>query len=151
MDEDNHGLHRSERDHFLAGVCGGLAETWRIDPTVVRLVWVLFTLVFWVAGIFLYLVAWFVLPVGSIYGETAAGRSSEQRTRQRRLGQLVGWLLIGTGVFFLADQLSSGLLRRFFEEFRRYLWPIILITVGGFLLISRGPREGSEEDGSESA
>jgi len=30
-------LHRSETDKILGGVCGGIAETYDIDPTLVRL------------------------------------------------------------------------------------------------------------------
>ena len=32
-------LHRSKTNQMLAGVCGGIAEYFNIDPTVVRLIW----------------------------------------------------------------------------------------------------------------
>jgi phage shock protein C len=38
-------LYRSGNDRMLAGVCGGLAEYFNIDPTVVRLLFVLLALV----------------------------------------------------------------------------------------------------------
>ena len=38
-------LYRSSNDRMLAGVCGGLAEYFNIDPTVVRLLFVLLALV----------------------------------------------------------------------------------------------------------
>jgi phage shock protein C len=38
-------LYRSSHDRMLAGVCGGLAEYFNIDPTVVRLLFVLLALV----------------------------------------------------------------------------------------------------------
>jgi len=38
-------LYRSSHDRMLAGVCGGLAEYLNIDPTVVRLLFVLLALV----------------------------------------------------------------------------------------------------------
>jgi phage shock protein C len=38
-------LYRSRNDRMLAGVCGGLAEYFNIDPTVVRLLFVLLALV----------------------------------------------------------------------------------------------------------
>lgn len=39
----NKRLYRSAHDRMLAGVCGGIAEYFQIDPTLVRLGWVAFT------------------------------------------------------------------------------------------------------------
>ncbi len=141
------GLHRSERDRFVAGVCGGLAETWGIDATLVRLAWVFFTLVFFfVLGVILYLAAWFVLPVQS-QPESVEGREQARVFGGRRFGQVIGWLLIGIGLFYLVERLSGGLVQRFLSEFRHYLWPILLIVLGGAVLLYRGPRrEPPEED-----
>ena len=59
MTDANQSLHRSEHDRMIAGVCGGLAESLRVDPTLVRLAWVLLTLVSWLwfLGIGAYLIA----------------------------------------------------------------------------------------------
>ena len=54
-------LCRSAVDKKLGGVCGGLAEYLEIDPTIVRLAWVLFTL-FVGAGILAYIIALLVMP-----------------------------------------------------------------------------------------
>jgi len=45
----------------LLGVCGGIAETYDIDPTVVRLVTVLLGLITAGAAVLIYIIAWFVL------------------------------------------------------------------------------------------
>ena len=37
-------LYRSKNNKTLCGVCGGIAEYFQIDPTVVRLIWVFLTL-----------------------------------------------------------------------------------------------------------
>jgi phage shock protein C len=55
-------LHRSRTEKMIAGVCGGLAEYLDLDPTIVRVVWVLITLLAG-AGILLYLVMWIVVPL----------------------------------------------------------------------------------------
>lgn len=57
-------LHRSVRDCKLGGVCGGLAEYWGVDSTIVRLVWVLLVIfpVPLVPAILGYFVAWLVIP-----------------------------------------------------------------------------------------
>lgn len=57
-------LQRSVTDSKIAGVCGGLAEYWDVDPTVVRLVTVVLVLfpVPFVPVFFGYIVAWIVVP-----------------------------------------------------------------------------------------
>src|ERR1700738_4619399 len=55
-------LMRSSTDKKIAGVCGGLAEYFDIDSTVIRLIWVL-AFFFGGAGGWIYLILWIVLPV----------------------------------------------------------------------------------------
>ena len=40
----NRRLHRSSKDKMICGVCGGLGEYLDVDPTLIRLIWVLFGL-----------------------------------------------------------------------------------------------------------
>jgi phage shock protein PspC (stress-responsive transcriptional regulator) len=54
-------LYRSGNERVLGGVCGGIAEYFNIDPTIVRLLWILFIFAFG-AGILLYLIAWLIMP-----------------------------------------------------------------------------------------
>lgn len=57
-------LYRSEHNKRIAGVCGGIAEYLNIDPTVIRLAWVL--LVFCAGGgILAYIIAALVMPTES--------------------------------------------------------------------------------------
>jgi len=53
-------LYKSSKDRMICGVCGGVAEYINIDPTVVRLLWVIFG-VFGV-GILVYIVAAIIMP-----------------------------------------------------------------------------------------
>jgi phage shock protein PspC (stress-responsive transcriptional regulator) len=57
-------LTRSTIDCKIAGVCGGLAEYFNLDATVVRVVWAILAVVPGgiVLGIVGYLVAWFIMP-----------------------------------------------------------------------------------------
>ncbi len=55
-------LYRSNKDKILAGVCGGLGEYFKVDPVIVRLLWVVFSLVYGV-GILIYIIAWIIVPV----------------------------------------------------------------------------------------
>lgn len=53
-------LIRSE-DRKLLGVCGGIAEYFELDPTIVRLLWVLFCLLGG-SGILAYIIAELIMP-----------------------------------------------------------------------------------------
>jgi len=54
-------LYKSNTDKKIDGVCAGVAEFFNIDPTLVRLAWVLVAL-FAGSGILLYIVAALVIP-----------------------------------------------------------------------------------------
>lgn len=53
-------LYRSGKDKILGGVCGGIGEYLDIDPTIIRLLWVLFGLSG--IGILFYFLAWLIIP-----------------------------------------------------------------------------------------
>ena len=57
-------LVRSRADRRIAGVCGGLAEYFDLDPTIVRVTWVILSIIAGavVFGIVAYLIAWFIIP-----------------------------------------------------------------------------------------
>src|SRR2546425_8402711 len=59
---DGRKLTRSETDKRIAGVCGGLADYFGIDPILVRIAFVV--LAFMGPGIPLYIVLWIVMPKG---------------------------------------------------------------------------------------
>ena len=60
-------LRRSPVDSKIAGVCGGVAEYFGMDSTIVRLLWVLVTFFTGlVPGIAVYLVGWLIMPAGSL-------------------------------------------------------------------------------------
>lgn len=54
-------LYISDTDKKLCGVCGGIAEYFEIDSTLVRLAWVVFTLLGG-SGIIGYIIAAIVMP-----------------------------------------------------------------------------------------
>jgi phage shock protein C len=59
-------LRRSVTDRKIGGVCGGVAHYLDLDPTVVRVVWLLMVMVGG-TGLLAYLVAWFVLPLEDLH------------------------------------------------------------------------------------
>jgi phage shock protein C len=54
-------LYRSRENRQLAGVCGGIGEYFDVDPVLVRLLWIFFTLAGG-GGLLAYLIAWLVVP-----------------------------------------------------------------------------------------
>lgn len=62
MDETVRRLYRSETDRMLFGVCGGLGEYLRLDPTIVRLLVVALAFLTGPAVVIAYLVFALVVP-----------------------------------------------------------------------------------------
>ncbi len=54
-------LYKSIENKMLAGVCGGIAEYFNIDPTLVRLGWVLFSFLGG-SGLLAYIIAAIIVP-----------------------------------------------------------------------------------------
>ncbi|MBN4076273.1 PspC domain-containing protein [Gemmatimonas aurantiaca] len=54
-------LYRSRDDRMIAGICGGLGDYLNVDPTIVRLVTVVFGLMLGLP-ILAYLIGWIVIP-----------------------------------------------------------------------------------------
>jgi phage shock protein C len=68
-------LYRSKKERMLGGICAGLGEHFDIDPTVIRLVWVVITVISIGTGVLVYILAWILIP------EEDTG-SSEQKTQK---------------------------------------------------------------------
>lgn len=58
---ENKRLYRSSTNYKLAGVCGGIGEYFNIDPTLVRLGWIVFS-VMGGAGLLAYIIAAIIMP-----------------------------------------------------------------------------------------
>lgn len=95
-------LHRSRRHRIIFGVCGGLADYFDVDPTLVRLLFVLLAFVSG-AGILIYLVLLIVMPseqhldshpreavrgtMGEVAGDTRNAVSSATDWTKSKLGR----------------------------------------------------------------
>ena len=58
-------LSRSRTDTKIGGICGGIAEYFAVDPTAIRLLWVVLSIFpgAIICGVLTYIVAWFIMPV----------------------------------------------------------------------------------------
>jgi len=59
-------LYRNDNDKFIGGVCSGVANYLRIDPTVVRILFAIITFGGFGAGFLLYILMWIILPSKSL-------------------------------------------------------------------------------------
>jgi phage shock protein PspC (stress-responsive transcriptional regulator) len=62
MAEGRKKLYRSRDERWIAGVCGGIGDYFDLDPTVIR---VLFILAFFIfgGGLWVYLILWVIIPL----------------------------------------------------------------------------------------
>jgi phage shock protein C len=116
---------------MVAGVCGGLAEYFDVDPTLMRLVFVPLALLHGI-GIIAYIILWIIAPKK---GKGEGTREMESEIGERRgAGELPLWLgtlFILLGLVFLTHNL--GLLWWQWGKF----WPVVLILIGVVLLWRR--------------
>ena len=63
MSSNTKKLYRSNKNKILGGVCGGLGEYFDIDPTLIRLLWVVVVLMGG-SGVLIYIIFWIILPEG---------------------------------------------------------------------------------------
>ena len=54
-------LYRSRKEKIFGGVCGGIAEYLNTDPTLIRILWIIFTLAVG-SGVLAYIIAWIIIP-----------------------------------------------------------------------------------------
>jgi phage shock protein PspC (stress-responsive transcriptional regulator) len=124
MDTTRRLLQRNTRDGKIGGVAAGLADYFAIDPTIVRLAFVLLVLAGGF-GIAAYLVAWLVMPAGD--GSTPARAPGTEDDRR----WTVGLLVVAVGVVALVGTIGLW----WIDEF--VFWPFVLIAAGVALLLWR--------------
>ena len=62
MSESAKRLYRSRSDRWLAGICGGLGHYFGLDPTLIRVLFILFGLVVG-GGLLFYIILWIIIPL----------------------------------------------------------------------------------------
>ena len=55
-------LYRSRKERMICGVCGGVGEYFHIDPTIIRLIWVILTIGGFGSGLLAYIIAAVIIP-----------------------------------------------------------------------------------------
>ena len=141
-------LYRSRIDRMIAGVAGGLANYFDIDPTIVRVLFVV-SIFIGGGGIIAYVILWIVVPEEQfIFQSSGSTPSDKKETGNSTSGSdfqgagegkseienmiskahsnkkyFVGIILIFLGILFLLDNFIPHF------HFEHY-WPLILIALG---------------------
>jgi phage shock protein C len=125
---------------MIDGVCGGVAEYFGLDPTLVRIVWVLLTLLGG-SGILIYIVAMIIMPANPNFAFQSGGISAVPSSANSH--RFWGILLVIVGVLLLMSNL--GLWHRWWGFSWDIMFPTILILAGiAFLFGGRSYVSGSE-------
>jgi phage shock protein C len=115
-------LYRSATDKVIAGVCGGLAQYFGLDPAIVRLAFVVFALAGG-ASVLLYIVLWIAVPIGEGAPAVALGERGHEMLATVLIAIGALWLLANLGAFSFINW--------------RFAWPLVLIAAGAALLLRR--------------
>jgi phage shock protein PspC (stress-responsive transcriptional regulator) len=147
---------RVRQGAMIAGVCQGLGIYLGMDPTWVRVFFVLLAFAGNGIGVLIYFLLWIILPLedqkqGASFSDTVYTSSQEIADHARRVGAelrefvrqpnpragvVIGVALILIGFFYLLQNLNLPLLHWFNSD---VLWPVLLI-VGGIALLVRRAR-----------
>lgn len=145
-------IFRKTDDCIIAGVCGGLADYFEVDETIVRVIFVLLA-IGGGSGILIYLILWLVIPkkgnenkkidweenvkefTGDISNKAKTVAKEikkeikvEKINPEKRQGNFLGLLLILWGGILLVNKLVPMLIDW------DYVWPGMLIVLGGYLM-----------------
>lgn len=131
-------LYKSRTERMIDGVCGGIAQYFDLDPTLVRIAWVLLTLLGG-SGIILYLAAMIIMPKEPYGGpgspsqsESGSPRSPTQQPSgpSSRNSFFWGVLLILVGLFLFLENMEWSFWRSLWWFDAGQVLAILLILAG---------------------
>lgn len=122
-------IYRERFDKKVAGVCGGLAQYFQLDASIIRLLWALLSLLSGGVFIIVYLICWAVLPLGPKAYVVANYKKLFRSRRDRRISGICG----GFGKYLKID---SNILRLILVviTFVTAFIPIILYIIGSYII-----------------
>jgi len=115
-------MYRSFTDRVLGGVCGGLGAAWRVNPWLVRIVVILFSIVSLGAGVLLYLALWWAMPLESLL--------EDHRTNPLNVLLIltIVAIIVGAWIGQVTGQLSS-------PSGQQIFLPVALLALSGIFLL----------------
>lgn len=160
----NRRLYRCRHDQRIAGVASGLAEYFDVDPTIVRVLWVL-SIFFGGLGLLVYIAMAIIVPLEPEQGlapGAEAGDPTGESTGEAPVPSPTGWqstpathrharrgsgrattffgvILILFGALALIDALLPA-----WADGGRFLWPAFIVGIGALLVMTAVRREPTE-------
>ena len=126
-------LCKSRTDRMIDGVCGGIAGYFGLDPTLVRIAWVLLTL-FGGSGVVLYIAAMIIMPKEELHPAAVAGGAPFAAPPAPANGmnnsRFWGVLLLVLGVAWLASNFGFSIWHHWWGFSWDVAIPLMLILAG---------------------
>jgi phage shock protein C len=138
-------LYRSTSNKMIAGVCGGIAEYLNVDPTIVRIAWILLSILPLIPGIVIYIIAWFVIP------KAPGGTTTRSGDGGRNAAAILGIMFIAIGGLIFLGNLDILDWEDWWDVSWEYVFPLLLIAIGVLLMARPARTAGPSEPGAESA
>jgi phage shock protein PspC (stress-responsive transcriptional regulator) len=129
---------RRDRGKWVAGVATGMSDSFGIDVTVVRVLWVIVVLASFGVGVAAYALFWFAFP--SEYHPAPISRFGHMRDWSK--GYVVGMVLLGIGLVIV---LGNLLALQPYHHFGAFAWATLLIGGGAAVLLLRNPDEHDDD------
>lgn len=139
-------LYRSEDDKILGGVCGGLAAYFKIDPSIVRILFAIITFGSFGTWFILYIILWALLPSKSM-----AGTRGYKRLFRNPEDRMIGGVASGLAAYFnvnvwiprliFAAPIIFGMINSIFNSFFRWdndFRMVLGFSFGGTLFVVYG-------------
>lgn len=126
-------ITRSRQDKVIAGVCGGFAQYFNIDPTIIRIAWVVFAFASFGTFALAYLVCAIIIPEDDniIYQDSDGDREYSYSVSENT-PLFIGGALILTGAYLIAKIFYPWLHISLRNIFR--FWPVLLILLGLYII-----------------
>jgi phage shock protein C len=138
-------LYRSGVNRMIGGVCGGLAEYFALDPTLVRVLWLIFT-VFTGIGIPVYFICLIIVPNNPDHKVLP----QEHAIKSENVALIIGITLVIVGVSLFYDHSFPHFWSLGFPGFGywpfqwRYIWPVLLILFGFWYIFHNLQKEKTD-------
>ena len=139
---NNKKLERNPMNKVLGGVCSGLADYFKLDVALVR---VLFVIAFLFAsfGFWLYVILWIVVPEGKIDFSGSrqpdnVTQTSNDEDRKKLTSVVSGVIVILIGLMFLINNFIP-------ISWIWKLWPLILVIIGVVMVVKASSKGGGDE------
>ena len=148
MENNNKRLERSRTNRVIAGVCAGLADYFKIDIALMRVLFVVATIC-GSFGFWMYVILWIVVPEENIlgpgssnqqsYGDTIDITPNDEKDDKKSVNgaMIASLILIFIGLVALIDNFTP-------IAWVWKLWPVPLIIIGVVLLINSTKNNGNE-------